>query len=403
MPFGKYHPKGNAGGITLAHAYKKAAELSTLYQSGVRDLKEHFLEIENQKLAAIAAMKEEIAAAKVAEALAAKQRVTLRAVFDRWAEVELKPHIGADGKRVGRKDGGKYTKDQFERRVFGSLGDKDAKSVTKTELMSILDAARTEGKLRTANVLLADLKQMFRFALDREIVERNPLGSVLKAQVGGRNVVRQRKLDELEIRMLAIRLNAARMTRRSDIAVKLILATCCRVSELMGATWDHVDFEQSTWHLPETKNQRPHTIHLSSYAKQLFQQLAELRKRETNSGEKPLPWVFPNKKREGPVCIKSFGKQLSDRQRPAEDKLENRTSSTQALLLPGGHWTAHDLRRSGATVLAKFGVSTDVIDECLNHMVASPMARVYIQDRRLNQQAAAFDLLGEKLSEWIPV
>ena len=53
--------------------------------------------------------------------------------------------------------------------------------------------------------------------------------------------------------------------------------------------------------------------------------------------------------------------------------------------------------------MAKHGVSTDVIDECLNHMIASQMARVYIQDRRLDQQAAAFDLLGEKLAEWIPV
>jgi hypothetical protein len=29
----------------------------------------------------------------------------------------------------------------------------------------LLDAAKAEGKLRTANVLLSDLKQMFRFAL----------------------------------------------------------------------------------------------------------------------------------------------------------------------------------------------------------------------------------------------
>ncbi|MCX7246068.1 MAG: tyrosine-type recombinase/integrase [Burkholderiales bacterium] len=402
LPIGKYHPKGNAGGITLAQAYKKAAELSTLYQSGVRDLKEHFAEVETQKFIAFEAKKEEVAAAKAAEELAVQQRVTVRALHDRWAAVELQPHLRADGKRLGRKDGGKYTKEQFERRIFGPLGDKEAKSVTKAEILDILDEVKKAGKLRTANMLLADLKQMFRFALDREIIDRNPIDTVRKRQIGGANVERKRKLDESEIRLLAARLKNAGMTRRSEIAVKLILATCCRISELMGATWEHVDLDASTWHLPETKNQRPHTIHLSSYAKQLFQQLLELREHDTKQGGKPLPWVFPNKSKKGPVCIKSFGKQLSDRQRPVEQKMANRTSSTEALLLPGGHWTAHDLRRSGSTAMAWLKVSTDVIDECLNHMMASQMARVYIQDRRLDQQAAAFDLLGEKLAEWIP-
>ena len=403
LPIGKYHPKGNAGGITLAQAYKKAAELSTLYQSGVRDLKEHFIEVETQKSLAIETRKEEIAAAKAAEELAVQQRVTVRALHDRWAAVELQPHMRADGKRLGRKDGGKYTKEQFERRIFGPLGDKEAKSVTKAEILKILDEVKTAGKLRTANMLLADLKQMFRFALDREIIDRNPLDSVRKLNIGGPNVKRKRKLLEPELRSLANGLKNAHMTRRSEIAVKLILATCCRISELMGATWQHIDFDASTWYLPDTKNQRPHTIHLSSYAKQLFQQLSELQECNTDKSNKLLPWIFPNKSKKGSVCVKSFGKQLSDRQRPADQKLANRSSSTEALLLPGGKWTAHDLRRSGATAMAKHGVSTDVIEECLNHMMASQMAGVYIQDRRLDQQAAAFDLLGEKLEQWIPV
>ncbi|HYW58498.1 MAG TPA: tyrosine-type recombinase/integrase [Polaromonas sp.] len=403
LPIGNYHPKGKAGGLTLALAYKRAAELSTLYQTGVHDLREHFIEIEAQKAFAVETTKQELAAAKVAEELAIRQRITVKALFNQWAEVELQPHTTKEGKRVGRKDGGQYTKEQFERRVFGPIGDKEAKLVTKADIFKILDDTKKAGKLRTGNVLLADLKQMFQFALAREIINRNPLDTITKRQVGGANVVRKRNLEEPEIRALATGLKKAGMTRRGEIAVKLILATCCRISELMGATWEHIDLEASTWHLPETKNQRPHTIHLSPYAKQLFQQLLELRNSDSRQSGKLLPWVFPNKSRNGAVCIKSFGKQLSDRQRPAEQQMTNRTHSTTALLLPGGHWTAHDLRRSGSTVMAKHGVSTDVIDECLNHMIASQMGRVYIQDRRLDQQAAAFNLLGEKLAEWIPV
>ena len=40
--------------------------------------------------------------------------------------------------------------------------------------MAILDAATAAGRFRTANALLLNLRQMFRFALVREIVDRNP-------------------------------------------------------------------------------------------------------------------------------------------------------------------------------------------------------------------------------------
>lgn len=402
LPIGHYHPKGNNGGITLAEAYRKASDLSSLYQSGIRDLKEHFAEQEAKKIADEVAIRRKVNAELANAQLEQNRRVTVLKLFERWAEIELKPHIGADGKRIGRKDGGEYVRSQFDRRIFQRIGHFEAQTVKKGDLLGILDEVKVAGKLRTANMLLADLKQMFRFAVDREIIDKNPLATVRKRHVGGANVARKRNLEEVEIRALSDGLKNAGMTRRSQIAVKLILATCCRISELMGATWNQVDLEASTWHLPETKNQRPHTIHLSVYAKQLFNQLLELRKNDIQQGNKLLPWVFPNKSNSGSVCIKSFGKQLSDRQRPAERQMANRSSKTETLLLSGGHWTAHDLRRSGATVMANLGVSTDVIDECLNHMLASQMARVYIQDRRLKQQAAAFELLGEKLSEWIP-
>ena len=402
LPIGKYHPKGNAGGVTLAIAYRKAAELSTLYQTGVRDLREHFIEIEAQRVVEQEAVKQAIAAAEQAQILEEKRKITVRMLFDRWAEIELKPHRRADGKRIGRKDGGQYTKEQFERRIFPPLGDKEAKLVQKSEVQDILDGLKAEGKLRTANMLLADVRQMFRFALERDLVDRNPVDAIKKRNTGGSDVERDRRLSVEEIQALGKALPCANMTARSQIAVRLILATACRIGELMNAKWEHVDLSKRTWHLPETKNQRTHTIHLSLYALQLFEQLQILNTSDEKKDTPRPPWVFPNKMMTGPVCIKSFGKQLNDRQRPTEKPWLNRTSENESLVLPGGHWTAHDLRRTASNQMAKMGVSSDVIDECLNHMLSSKVRRVYIQDRRLEAQAAAFDLLGKRLSEWIP-
>ena len=48
--------------------------------------------------------------------------------------------------------------------------------------------------------------------------------------------------------------------------------------------------------------------------------------------------------------------------------------------------------------MADLGVSGDVIDECLNHVSNSRMARVYVRSRRLNEQAQAFETLGAWLA-----
>ncbi|MFN8866721.1 MAG: tyrosine-type recombinase/integrase [Pseudomonadota bacterium] len=332
-----------------------------------------------------------------ARARAEEQRrlLSVRDLFDHWARVELAPHVRADGTRRGRKDGGDYIRQQFSRRIFPALGDVAAASVTKADVLRVLDEVTAAGKLRTANVLLAALKQMFRFALSREIVPANPLDVLAKRDAGGKETERDRVLADEEIKALAAALPAARMNPRSVAAVWLILATGTRVGEVMGATWADVDTARGTWYLPETKNGRAHTVHLSAFALAQFATLAL--HRENDEDGKPLQWVFPNTAGDGPVCVKSFGKQLADRQRPPARRLAHRSTRTDSLALPGGRWTAHDLRRTAATLMAGLGISGDVIDECLNHVIESRVRRIYIRNRRPGEQTRAFDALGSRL------
>jgi len=49
--------------------------------------------------------------------------------------------------------------------------------------------------------------------------------------------------------------------------------------------------------------------------------------------------------------------------------------------------------------MAELGVSGDVIDECLNHVIESEVRRIYVRDRREPDQARAFDALGQRLSQ----
>jgi integrase len=140
-----------------------------------------------------------------------------------------------------------------------------------------------------------------------------------------------------------------------------------------------------------------HTIHLSDFAVRHFLALAAWREIDASKQGTATPWVFPGICGEGPVGVKSLGKQLSDRQREPQRRLARRTKDTSALVLPGGRWTAHDLRRTAATLMASLGISGDVIDECLNHVIESRVRRTYIRDRRAAEQTRAFDALGARL------
>lgn len=267
----------------------------------------------------------------------------------------------------------------------------------KADVLAVLDEVSSAGKLRTANVLLATLKQMFRFALAREIVDLNPLETLTKRDAGGKETERERTLSEWEIAELAGRLKTSRIQVESRAAIWIILSTGVRISELMNSQWTDLDFGNRTWHLPVTKNGRDHRIHLSDFALQQFDELVGLK--ESDPDRRSLPWVFPNSSGTGSVCVKSFGKQLSDRQRTAGTRLQGRSCQTQSLALPGGRWTPHDLRRTAATMMASLGVSGDVIDECLNHVIESRVRRTYIRNRRPEEQSRAFEALGERLAD----
>lgn len=415
LSIGPYHPKGR-NGLTLSQAYSKACEWSALLQAGTKDLREHFEQQQKQAENDATLARATAEQAQQQAELEQGRKLSMRQLFQRWAVTELKPHTRADGSRTGRKDAGEYTRLQLERHVFPALGDVPVAEIKKADLLAILDRIKAEGKLRTANVLLTELKQMFRFALAREIVERNPLDVVTKRDAGGIDAARDRVLSTKEIKELADALPGSRLSIRSGCALWLILATGCRIGELMGATWataepvadalsaaaesggvklGFVVIEHARWHLPDTKNGRSHTIHLSKFALGQFQALAALR--EQGADNQPVPWVFPNSAATGPVCVKSFGKQISDRQRQPEQRMSGRSKNTDSLSLSGGRWTAHDLRRTAATLMAETGISGDVIDECLNHVIESRVRRIYIRDRREADQARAFEALGQRL------
>ena len=134
----------------------------------------------------------------------------------------------------------------------------------KGHIAEITDRLLQRGVNRMAKVVFSLTRQMFRFAVTRDLLESDPTALLSKKNIGGANVERDRVLDEDEIKELAKKLPAANMAETATLAVWIVLATCCRIGELLKARWDHVDLERKFWRIPaqNSKNNREHIVYL---------------------------------------------------------------------------------------------------------------------------------------------
>ncbi|MGQ5522665.1 tyrosine-type recombinase/integrase [Chitinimonas sp. PSY-7] len=346
--------------------------------------------------------REEAARLREADAEAAKlaNRHTISSLFEAW-------HSAAATKR---KDAGKEVRRAFEKDVLPSIGNMALEDVRRRHVMALLDDITARGVGRMANRVLSDLRQMFRYALIREYVEIDPTALISKEHAGGKEQERGRVLSPNEIRKLAAAVpfsglvnvaGSARLELPTQCAIWLMLSTLARVGEVVRARWQDVDFEKKEWRIPaeHSKNGEPHVIHLSDFALQQFKRLRGPREFAKARVAYAIDdtWVFPATRREGYVCIKTVQKQIKDRQRTTA--LPKRTKTSDALRLADGDWTAHDLRRTGATMLGNLGVRGDVIEKCLNHAEDNKVKRIYQRADLMEERREAFILLGKHLSQ----
>jgi integrase len=386
LPLGAYDPNGTDG-LTLKEARTKAGEWSRLYQSGVRNLREH---LEAEEAARVAARDAELArlaaekAATEAEQIRQAARKSVADLFEHWAQVEL----------VRRKDKGAEIRRMFGKDVLPLLGQLAVADVNKGHITEVTDTLLARGVNRMAKLIFSLMRQMFRFAVDRDLIEHDPSASIRKAKIGGKDVERDRVLSDGEIRQLHRQIPEAGLLATTEAAVWVALATCCRIGELLSARWEHVDLEKRSWLIPaeSSKNGKPHTVYLPDFVVRQFERIQSI------NGSSA--WCYPNTGNTAPVCSKTVTKQLSDRQRPpSKGTMSGRTGKAQALLLPGGKWTPHDLRRTGATVMTSLGVLPEVAERCLNHTEENKVKRIYQRHNYAKEMNEAWSVLSEHLED----
>lgn len=252
-------------------------------------------------------------------------RMITRELFEHWARVEL----------IRLKDGGKEIRRMFEKDVLPLLGNMAVEDVKKGHIAMVVDGLLARGVQRMAKMIFSLVRQMFRFAQDRDIVENDPTAAIRKAKIGGKEIERERVLSEDEIKELHAQLPNARMLRSTEKAVWICLSTCCRIGELLGASWKDVDFEKRTWRIPaeNSKNGKSHLVYLSDFAYFQFRELYSLNGSlgTGDSNQQLIGWCYPDRNGTSAVCSKTVTKQLGDRQRdaaPMSGRIRRKPSTT---------------------------------------------------------------------------
>ena len=305
-------------------------------------------------------------------------RITVYDLFTRWFEMDV----------INRKD--KMEVDRmFKKDVLPILGEIFVEEVRKGHVVQVIDLLKKRGVANLARNILKLIRQMFKFAVNRDLIEFDPTASLNIAKMTTTPTERDRILDESEIISLAHQLPSANLLKSTECALWIALSTMCRIGELSKTKITDIDFDLHTWIIPKenSKNGKAHTIYLSDFALNQFKILLQYTKSDT--------WIFTNRDGSNHICEKSITKQLGGRQ--SQSILSNRSKDNQALVLKGGKWTPHDLRRTGATLMGDLGIASDVIEKCLNHTEENKVKRIYQRQKLETEQAEAWQILGNHL------
>jgi integrase len=163
--------------------------------------------------------------------------------------------------------------------------------------------------------------------------------------------------------------------KQFKVALRLILLTLVRKSELMLARWEHVDVEKAEWHIPaeNSKTGKPHIVYLSPQALALFDELRLL----AGASELVLPGRGSLTK---PFAHNAINNAL---------KVALRGQDIPA-------FTIHDLRRTASTLLHEHGWPADVVEKALNHTIGG-VRGVYNRAEYAGQRKEMLGFWGESL------
>lgn len=241
--------------------------------------------------------------------------------------------------------------------IYPMIGHIALDKISVDDVRRVIWRKKDQGYDASANQVRGLLKRMFDYAMTLGLAPYNPVLAIPTRHIY-KAVPRNRYLSTNEIRTYYTTLLNSRIYRPRKLGLLLSLLTLVRKSELLRAKWEHIDFEQRIWLIPETKadsatgHSREMFVYMSDQVIEIFKELKII------AGDEP--YVFVGRKSGTHISHNAFN-----------------TAQKSALALTDiPDFTVHDLRRTASTHLNEQGFNSDVIEKCLNH-TATGVRAVY--------------------------
>ena len=253
----------------------------------------------------------------------------------------------------------------FKKDVKPELGDLKAMDLRRSDIKELHKKIFDRGAPTMANRVIELMRRAYNVAAEEEFIEVNPFPNIRK--IKAKEKARDRILSDNEIKVIWETLD--KETENSRDILRLLLLLGQRSVETMSMCIDDIDVEKRQWTVPpdKTKNHKPNVLIIPDLAWSIIQ--ARLKNKK---------WIFPtayNRTRKG---AKNIGHTRSTKD--VRNRLKEKTKITG--------WTAHDLRRTTRTLMAREGVLPNIAEQVLGH-VQPGIEAIYDQYQYIEEKGEA--------------
>ncbi len=253
-----------------------------------------------------------------------------------------------DQRHLSQLKSGPEVRRHLDRFFVARWGSRDIASITKRDLLDLLDEIVDSGRATTANRVLAYIRKFFNWAIERDVIELSPAQGIKPPR---KEQSRNRVLSKAEIVDFWVACDVVGYPWGH--MAKVLLLTGQRLGEVVGMSDGEVSGR--VWSLPSerTKNTRPHSVHLSDPVLSVLNSIPRLAGSDL---------YFTTT---GTTGVSGYSKAIKRLRNAMEDH-------TPA-------FGFHDLRRTAATGMARQGCPVQVVEAVLNHAsgALSGIAGVY--------------------------
>lgn len=224
-------------------------------------------------------------------------------------------------------------------------------TIRRVEARGAMDTARRVKKM---------ISHIFSYAISTSLTDRNPAEHISPALAAKPRQVNHHALPVSELPEFLKKLAAYDGDGQTRLALWLIILTFVRTTELRGASWDEIDFNEAMWRIPASR-MKMHREHLVPLSRQALEAFHKLRKQSSS------PFVFPL---------------------PAAGKIMSNNTMLYALYRMGYHSraTTHGFRATASTWLNENGYHPDWVETQLAHAPKNIVRAAYNRASYLEQR-----------------